>query len=80
MQFDNYIKRLFKVLIQVGLIRKLPPNHWATRPFAFMNRHYLHIPVKSMTKVGVLHKNARISRRFWRKLISLMSIWANNTY
>ena len=42
-----------------------------------MNRHYLHIPVKRMTKVGVLHENARISRRFWRKLISLMSIWAN---
>ena len=27
-----------------------------------------------MTKVGVLHENARISRRFWRKLISLRSI------
>ena len=30
-----------------------------------------------MTKVGVLHENARLSRRFWRKLISLMSIWTN---
>ena len=27
-----------------------------------------------MTKVGVIHENARISRRFWRKLISLRSI------
>ena len=27
-----------------------------------------------MTKVGVLDENARISRRFWRKLISLRSI------
>ena len=32
-----------------------------------------------MTKVGVLHENARISRRFWRELISLMSIWTNYT-
>ena len=32
-----------------------------------------------MTKVGVLHENAQISRRFWRKLISLMSISANYT-
>ena len=32
-----------------------------------------------MTKVGVLHENERISRRFWRKLIRLMSIWANYT-
>ena len=30
-----------------------------------------------MTKVGVLHENARISRSFWRKLINFMSIWAN---
>ena len=44
-----------------------------------MNRHYLHISVKSKTKVGVLHENARISRRIWRKLISLISIWANYT-
>ena len=26
-----------------------------------MSRHYLHIPIKSMTKVGVFHENARIS-------------------
>ena len=46
-----------------------------------MNRHCLHIPVKRMTKVGVLHENVRILRRFWRKLISLMLIWANyNVY
>ena len=32
-----------------------------------------------MTKVGVLHENARISRRFWRKLISLRSILADYT-
>ena len=44
-----------------------------------MNRYYLHISVKSKTKVGVLHENARISRRIWRKLISLISIWANYT-
>ena len=44
-----------------------------------MNRQYLHSPVKSMTKVGVLHENAQISGRIWRKLISLMSIWANYT-
>ena len=81
MQFDNFIKkRLFQVTIQVGLICKLPPNHSTLRPFAVMNRHYLHIPVKGITKVGVLYENARISRRFWRKLISLMSIWANYTY
>ena len=30
-----------------------------------------------MTKVGILHENARISRRFWRKLISLRSILAD---
>ena len=30
-----------------------------------------------MAKVGVLHENARISGRLWRKLISLMSIWTN---
>ena len=30
-----------------------------------------------MTKVGVLNENARISRRFWRKLISLRSILAD---
>ena len=33
-----------------------------------------------MTKVGVVHENARISRRFWRKLISLRSILADYTY
>ena len=33
-----------------------------------------------MAKVGALHKNVRISRRFWRKLTSLMSIRANNTF
>ena len=27
--------------------------------------------------VGILHENARISRRFWRKLISLRSILAD---
>ena len=32
-----------------------------------------------MTELGVLHENRRIPRRFWRKLISLMSIWANYT-
>ena len=32
---------------------------------------------KSVTKVGVLHENARISRRIWRKLISLRSIMAD---
>ena len=32
-----------------------------------------------MTKVGVLHENARISRRFWRKLISLRSILTDYT-
>ena len=32
-----------------------------------------------MIKVEVLHENARIARRFWRKLISLKSIWANYT-
>ena len=30
-----------------------------------------------MSKVGVLHENAPISRRFWRKLISLRSILAD---
>ena len=30
-----------------------------------------------MTQVGVIHENARISRKFWRKWISLISIWAN---
>ena len=47
------------------------------RYIPLMNRHYLHIPVKSMTKIGVLHENAQISQRFWRKLISPMSIWAD---
>ena len=42
-----------------------------------MNRHYLHISVNRLTKVRVLHENARISRRFWRILIILMSILAN---
>ena len=32
-----------------------------------------------MTKVGVLHKNPRISRRFWRNLISLRSMFADFT-
>ena len=29
-----------------------------------------------MIKVGVFQEKARISPRFWRKLTSLMSIWA----
>ena len=33
-----------------------------------------------MAKVGTLHENVRISRIFWRKLISLMSIPANYTF
>ena len=53
MQFDNYIykKRFFQVSVQVGLICKLPPNHWAIRLFVLMNRHYLHNPVTRITKV-----------------------------
>ena len=33
-----------------------------------------------MAKVGVLHENARISRRFGQKLISFMSMLADFAY
>ena len=42
-----------------------------------MNGHYLHILGKSMSLVGVLHENAQ---RFWRKLISLMSMLPGYKY
>ena len=34
---------------------------------------------KSMNKIGVLHENAGTPRTFWRKLISLMSMWVGYT-
>ena len=77
--FDNYIKSVFQHSIQVCAICIKLTNRYAIRPKnALMNGKYLHILGKSLSQVGVLHENARISRIFRRKLISVRSMLSGN--